>query len=56
MFGELYERAGLHRVFTKRKVMAQRLLRDEVMMRLARPGRSKRAHAQQMADSWARRR
>ncbi len=55
VFGELYERAGLHRVFTKRKVMAPRLLRDEVMMRLARPGARSARTRGRWRTAWARR-
>ncbi len=48
VFGELYERACLDGVFTKRHVRTRLLLRDAVLMRLAAQGRSKRAHARLM--------
>ena len=45
VFGRLYEQMGLNRLWGARHRMSSRLFRDEVLMRLAHPGRPKRAHA-----------
>ncbi len=45
VFGELYSQLGFDRIWGARNKMAGRLFRQAVLMRLAAPGKSKRAHA-----------
>ena len=41
----MYDRLGLDQLWTTRQRVSERVFRQAVLMRLARPGRSKRAHA-----------
>ncbi len=50
VFGELYDQLGFDRIWGARNRMAGRLFRQAVLMRLAAPGRSKRAHAKLSRD------
>ena len=45
VFGAMYDRLGLDQLWTTRQRVSERVFRQAVLMRLARPGRSKRAHA-----------
>ncbi len=47
--GVLYDTLGFSKVFTTRQKMARRLFKQAVLLRLAFPGKSKRAHSQQMS-------
>ena len=49
VFGALYARMGLDRLFSTRHAMAARLFRQAVLLRLAAPGDSKLAHARQLS-------
>ena len=50
VFGELYNQLGFDRVWGARNRMAGRLFRQAVLLRLAAPGRSKRAQAKLSRD------
>ncbi len=47
--GTLYDQMGFADVFTGRQTMARRLFKQEVLLRLAAPGDSKRAHARHLS-------
>ena len=45
VFGAMYDKLELDQLWTPRQRVSERVFRQAVLMRLARPGRSKRAHA-----------
>ena len=47
--GTLYDQMGFAKVFDSRQVMSRRLFKQSVLLRLAAPGHSKRAHSQKLS-------
>ena len=50
LLGSLYDQIGIGRVFPKRYHVSAKLFRQEILMRLAYPGTSKRYHAKKLSE------